>query len=290
MIKINNKKISNNEIKNQLINIKNDKNIINNFWDNQSDKIINEFLNKNPKNFLKFKSIGETMFVGRRTKYIYLELINLIRYKNYFKKIKNLLFCNNFGKPATFPINILFRNTNSNMIHQAYHLLKLKQETNINLDEIENIFEFGGGYGSLCKIFDNEGFKGNYYIYDLPLMSYIQNYWITNSNFINLKNIYLINDTENIPEIKNNIFGKKNLFISNWALSESPIELRNKFTDFFKYFEYISLAIQNNFQGVDNISYIDELKKDLLHSANMFLFEKKINHIKNSSYIYGMKI
>ena len=46
MIKINNKKISNNEIKNQLINIKNDKNIINNFWDNQSDKIINEFLNK----------------------------------------------------------------------------------------------------------------------------------------------------------------------------------------------------------------------------------------------------
>lgn len=290
MIKINNKKISNNEIKNQLNNIKNDKKIINNFWDNQSDKIVDEFLNKNPKDFLNFKSIGETMFVGRRTKYIYLELLKLIKHKKYFKKLKRLLHCNNFGKPPTFPINLLIKNTNSNMIHQAYHLLKLKQETNINLDDIENVFEFGGGYGALCKIFDNEGFNGNYYIYDLPLMSNIQKYWITNSNFTNLKNIYLINDIKNISEIKKNIFDKKNLFISNWALSESPIELRNEFKEFLHCFEFISLAIQKNFQGVNNLSYIDELKKDLLSSANMFLFEKKIDHIKNSSYVYGVKI
>ena len=52
MIKINIKNISNNEIKNELKSLKNSHNKANYFWDTQSEKIISEFINKDPKQFL----------------------------------------------------------------------------------------------------------------------------------------------------------------------------------------------------------------------------------------------
>ena len=176
------------------------------------------------------------------------------------------------------------------MIHQGYHLLKLIQESHLDINKIENIYEFGGGYGALCKIFHNHGFKGNYYIYDLPLMSIIQKFWITNSNFNEQSNITLTNDVEDLEIITDKIRNKKNLFISNWALSETPLELRNKFNNFFKNFDYLSLAYQDKFQKVDNLAYIDLLKKNLMDSSGIFLFDKKIRHIKKSNYAYGVRI
>jgi putative sugar O-methyltransferase len=290
MIKLNNNKITNIEIKNELDNVKKSNKIANIFWNDQSDKIINEFLNNDPSNFLKFKSIGETMFVGRRAKYIYYEYYKLLKNRHFLNNLKETLRCNNFGNPKTFPLNLISTELNSNMIHQGYHLLKLIQETNLDISEIDNIYEFGGGYGALCKIVHNSGFKGNYYIYDLPLMSAIQKFWISNSKFSEKKSILLTNNTDELEEIGNKIKNKKNLFISNWAISETPLELRYKFNSFFKKFDYLSFAFQDKFQEVDNLSYIKELKKELMNTSNIFLFDKKIEHIKNSCYVYGVKI
>jgi len=290
MIKIDNKKISINKIKNEFNNLIDTNNSSNKFWKSHSKEIIDEFLNQNPINFLRFNTIGKSMFVGRRVKYIYYEYLKLLKNKKKFINLTNTLRCNNFGNPKRFPLNLISQNTNSNMIHQAYHLLKLKEETNINIENIHNIFEFGGGYGALCKIFFNSGFKGNYFIYDLPIMSIIQKFWISNSQFNTNCNIFLTTETKDLEVINESFKNKNNLFISNWALSESPIHLRNQFEKFFNNYNYLSLAIQDKFQDVDNKKYLINLKEYLFKDCGIFLFDKKIRHIKNSSYVYGIKI
>ena len=58
----------------------------------------------------------------------------------------------------------------------------------------------------------------------------------------------------------------------------------------------LHLASQNN--KVDVLEYLLDialkeniaLKKELINTSNIFLFDKKIEHIKNSSYVYGVKI
>jgi hypothetical protein len=39
------------------------------------------------------------------------------------------------------------------------------------------VIEFGGGYGSLCRLFFNQQFKGQYVLFDLPPFSALQHFF-----------------------------------------------------------------------------------------------------------------
>lgn len=53
------------------------------------------------------------------------------------------------------------RQISGNLIHCAYYLFKFKQLTNKNATDINVIFEFGGGYCSVFRVFRNANFKKN---------------------------------------------------------------------------------------------------------------------------------
>ncbi|MDD5589096.1 MAG: hypothetical protein PHP92_03530 [Candidatus Nanoarchaeia archaeon] len=114
-------------------------------------------------------------------------------------------------------------------IHHLYHIEKYKE--NINIDLLYcNIIEWGGGYGDLCKTIRTlYNSSSTYILIDIPIMTYLQFYFL--SNKMGYKKLNIINDDNlNIKKGKINLIAlpfldkmrlECDLFISTWAITES---------------------------------------------------------------------
>jgi len=130
--------------------------------------------------------------------------------------------------------NICGFNTNTNTVHQAYHLATfIKQGGNIHCDKI---IEFGAGYGELCRIITTLNPKVKYHIIDLPTLSDVQRW------YLDYNNVYWnTGDTSS------------DLFIAMWSLSEVPEEEREQYLD-YKANQYM-LAFGDEFFSISNVKY-----------------------------------
>jgi hypothetical protein len=152
--------------------------------------------------------------------------INEIRWieNNYPQKLDLLKNPNLFGNPDIKIYN--GERYNPNDIHMAYHFLKY-----YNFNPIQSplkIFEWGGGYGNLYKIIKLlfPELVERYTIVDLPQCLEMQKYYLHNLNLLDDKIEFYssLNLPDTIPD--------HDLFVSTWAISESPTEcfeyLKNK--------------------------------------------------------------
>lgn len=121
--------------------------------------------------------------------------------------------------------------TSHNAIHHAYHLERYEAAVG-GLLEPEHVVEWGGGYGSLARLFLRRH-TGNptYTIVDTPLLSCLQ--WLYLSSVLGEDRVRLLSSREDSiePGLVNLLpLGlldqhaatlRSDLFISTWALSES---------------------------------------------------------------------
>jgi len=136
---------------------------------------------------------------------------------------------------------------------------------NIDVKNYENILEFGGGYGGMAKLCSDMGFKNKYFIYDLPAVKSIQEFYL---NKLNVNN-KIINDIDELKTI--DITNKKNLFIATWSLSEVDFDIREQIVDIIKDFDAVIIIFQHNIWNRDNFKYFYESGK----------FQKKFTKISN---------
>jgi len=123
--------------------------------------------------------------------------------------------------------------TTHNSVHHLYHMAryvrKLGEE---NLSSTNSVVEWGGGYGNFCKVFlkafDTEC-KKTYTIIDLPEMCILQAWYLR--RVFGEERVNLVTSTGQLIDGKINIVPnplykslevKADLFVSTWALSESP--------------------------------------------------------------------
>ena len=106
---------------------------------------------------------------------------------------------------------------------------------NINLKNIDLIFEFGAGYGSFARLLKNAGYKKKHLIFDLAFMTELQKMYLKNVFEDNglaeksvLDNIFYFSEIANVKDV-NIEKHKNNLFVATWSLSETPFDLREKF-------------------------------------------------------------
>jgi hypothetical protein len=64
------------------------------------------------------------------------------------------------------------------MIFHAYHLCRFEEATGRSLASMPVIVEFGGGYGRLCQLVHDLGFRGTYVIFDLPEVAVLQRFYL----------------------------------------------------------------------------------------------------------------
>ena len=234
-------------------------------------KILNLLKKRELTNFLRKNFIQKMFFVHNRL-FILKELLELKKDKNWIL-YKKLIEEDNVGNPVRY---FLYPKSSGNRINHVYHLSVLTKEFNINLKKLNNVFEFGGGYGCMARIFSKINKRTTFTCFDTNIVNLLQYYYLKQNNldvgFSKKNKFHLISNIKKINTRYSN-----SLFIANWSLSETPINFRKKFIKSIKNSKLILISFQENFENIDNLKYFNNLKKNLEKK-----FEIKI--IKNEFY------
>lgn len=215
-------------------------------------------IEKKLSNFLRDNVIQKIFFVHNRI-YILFMLLKIIFNKN--KLYRQLLHEDNIGNPVRY---FLYPKSSGNRIREIFHLLNFENFTKISFHRIKTIFEFGGGYGNMARLFYKINNNIDYTIFDTFHVNLLQFYYLkmlkikTNLNKINKKDITL-----NYDNSKCNFSNKKNkkLFIANWSLSESPLKLREIIIKKIINFDFILISYQEKFENINNHRYFSNITK-----------------------------
>jgi hypothetical protein len=181
-----------------------------------------------------------------------------------------------------------YPDSSGNLIHHAYHINQANIHSNIEVTKYGCVLEFGGGYGSMCRLFHKIGFTGKYIIYDLQPFSYLQQYYLKS---IGLK-VISEDSTENgiictsdINVLKRHIAPNRNLFLATWSISETPQTIREPILNLIKDFDSFIIAYQHRFCEMDNIEYFKHFQNSI--PKNMDWVNQPIDHLPGNSYLFG---
>jgi hypothetical protein len=261
-------------------------------WSNNVNSIIDNIMKRDPRKFLSWDVIKKTMFVIRES-YINIEL-QAIKNSNEFNDFwENVIAENSIGAPMRF---WKYSKSSANLIHHAYHLLKLKEKVNIEFDKLDLVVEFGGGYGSMCRLLHNCNFSGKYIIFDLPVFSALQRFYLKCVGLKILKpeefksdksGVVCISDLQQFEDlISIKIKENESLFIGTWSLSETPLIFREKFKTNLKSYKNYLVGFQEKFNEVDNVDYFQNIQKEF-SDYNWMSWE--IQHLKHHYYLIGTR-
>jgi hypothetical protein len=220
----------------------------------------NHFRNSNLSDIIRWSTINATMFAGERA-LIHHELNELQSMPEWDELRHTALLESDFGAPRRMKHQ---RYTSGNIVHQTYHLMQWQNVTGRRINEAANIVEFGGGYGAMCAVVRRMGFVGDYYIYDFPEFSLVQEYYLSNLDF----DVTCIS-TDKMYKLKGYLPDRVDLLIALHSLSESPIDERMRFLDSFtpvsSLFTYQPAWRWLNIDNVEWFKKYAESKKDYTH-------------------------
>jgi len=258
-------------IEKKLNSINFDKKYLKNTHNVFNKKILDLLKKKELTNFLRKNFIQKMFFVHNRL-FILKELLELKKDKNWIL-YKKLIEEDNVGNPVRY---FLYPKSSGNRINHVYHLSVLTKEFNINLKKLNNVFEFGGGYGCMARIFSKINKRTAFKCFDTNIVNLLQYYYLKQNNldvgFSKKNKIHLISNIKKINTRYSN-----SLFIANWSLSETPINFRKKFIKSIKNSKLILISFQESFENINNLKYFKNLKK--------YLDKKfKVKIIKNEFY------
>ena len=196
-------------------------------------KVKSEWINfenqvQDTAHFLRQPAVLHTMFQSDST--LFQKELMYIRENNkdYLELFENPT---QHGSPVLF--NIGGEVYNPNDIHHLYHLCRYENA----MGKIENpikVLEWGGGYGNMCKVMHMVygDLIDSYTIVDLPKFTTISERYV--SNVCETANHHHLS----VEDFEDKLESKYDLFLSTWALSESP----STWTEFMS---------SNSFFGVD---------------------------------------
>jgi len=248
-------------------------------------------LEKNIDNFLNWPIIRSSMFHEGEKK----ELLEIMKINNFDNVWKSALKESKVGNPRSYQYLL---SSSGNLIHNAYSLSTIAAEFDINISDLSRIFEFGGGYGSMCRLYFNLGFNGQYVIYDLPEFNYLQEYFLK-SVFLNKDiavysggqtkkhQIVLISDKNGLVSQFKEGDDSADVFVATWSISEAPVDVRELVFGAVKNPKYYLIAYRDNFEGVNNVAYFKNFMK--IHD-NYIWSNKEINHLPGNYFILGKRV
>lgn len=262
-------------------------------WRSNMNRLKELVLNHDVRKFLSWDVVTKTMFIDASS-YISKELSYLKHRPDWNIRWRRVIEESSVGQPkpyAFFPLS------SGNLIHHAYHLANFEEKTKCQVQNLEYIFEFGGGYGSMCRLFYNLGFNGKYVIFDLPAFSALQKYYLKTLGLpIQMEDIFsetihgitCVSSLEYLKEIICNLEEQAgidtSLFLATWSLSESPISIRDSILPITSRFTSFLLAYQDNFGEVNNIDFFNEWKT----SHNKIAWHHwPIEHLRGNHYLIG---
>jgi len=265
-----------------------DRTTIDGAWLTNVDSLCQRVLTCDPGDFLQWDVILRTMVVGN-AEFVCDELNFLKDLPDWKGRWENAIEESPVGHPTFYDD---FPSSSGNLITQAYHLAQFEIKTGMDISHASYVFEFGGGYGSMCRLVHNLNFTGRYVIFDLPPLSALQNF------FLNMNNISSINSNGFFGKTSNGVVCVSEfeqleailadpmnisdaIFIATWSLSEAPINLRQSILSLVKQFEAFLIGYQGYFGNIDNMGFFEEWMSTM---KNVEWHSWKIKHLPNQFY------
>jgi len=263
-------------------------------WRENINRLRSLVLSSNLEKFLKWDVVSKTMFVGNAP-YILIELYNLRKRTDWYERWKKALKESESGHPNPF---FAYPQSSGNTIHQAYHISQFEEKTGLRVDNLQFIFDFGGGYGNMCKVLYNLNFKGKYIIYDFLAFSALQKFYLRsvgipvytiNSFDETDSGVLCISDFEELRMMLERYRNEsRSLFIATWSISETSANMRNMILPLINNFKSYLIAYQDNFGEVNNKEFFEKWKKSINYSFEWK--EWKINHLPGNNYLVGTSL
>ncbi len=261
------------------------------FWKEASMEM-EKILNNIDYSFLNQPLIRKTMFITNKPDLRNSQL-DFLRGVYSKKFLKNTLKEEPIGNPLIEDWGNL---TSHNTIHHLSHLTNFSISSNVELDKMNTIIEWGGGYGNMARICRKLIPHGTYIIIDVPVFSALQGIYLStilgedSINVVSAEN-KIKNGKINIVPLSKELINSLNLvnadlFMSTWALTESSTYA----LDYVKsksYFNsnYLLLAhVADN----EKISSVTTKIMDNLNGYTI-MAHNKINNLKNNYYLFGKK-
>ena len=162
------------------------------------------------------------------------------------------------GHPPPFP---LMPSTNAKAIENAFHLHSFEATTGLDFHDSDCVIEFGGGFGSMCRMIHERGFRGTYIIFDLPHSLALQRFYLGLHGIATDQKqgpaVHLCSDLDQLNTLLDAGNVSNVSAISTWAMSEMPISLRDRIQAIMGQdrCRKLLLGYQARFEGVDNVAY-----------------------------------
>lgn len=222
---------------------------------------------KDPREFLRWDVVQNIMFVSNSF-YVARELSGLKKSTNWRTRWKTALREDITGHPIPF---FLYPESSGNLIHHVYHLYNFEEKTGENTGKYNFIFEFGGGYGCMCRLIHRLDFKGKYIIFDLPEFSALQTFFLKSLeipvySFEHYKKVdcgvICVSDIEQLKDIICNMKASNSLFIGTWSISEVPVRLRKQILGLVKSFKSYLIAFEEKWHEIDNVEFFNSWQNE----------------------------
>ncbi len=222
--------------------------------------------NRDLKNFLRYSFIQKMFFVHNRF-FILKELNNLKKDKKW-ALYKRILVEDSVGNPVRY---FLYPKSSGNQINHVYHLSILINSLNLDLKKVNHVYEFGGGYGCMARIFSKINQNVKYTIFDTKLVNLLQYYYLKQNGLdvgFNKNHKFLLTNKFKFTKKKP---VPNSLFIANWSMSETPLDFRKKIIFEMNNYENILISFQESFENINNLIYFKNLQSDLQSNYNFKL-------------------
>jgi hypothetical protein len=198
------------------------------------------------------------------------------------------------GRPLPY---IYHPSTSGTALHHAFHIASFEDRTRDSVEQMDFVLEFGAGYGSMCRVMFNLGFRGTYVCFDLAPCSALQRYYLKTVGLpvvgpSELKKdgspaIVCISTYDDLKRLLTNVSDEtRSMFIATWSLGESPIAQRDRILPLLSRFRSFLFAYYHRFGEVDNVEFFDTWQAT---QRNVEWSGSPIEHMPGNTYLMGRR-
>lgn len=262
-------------------------------WRQNLEDLRRDVLARDPREFTRFPVVLKTMFVDDAP-YLPAEIAYLRKHRDYATHWQRVLQECGAGHPLPYGGH---PGTSGNLLHNCYHVARFGDATGVAPAQLRFVVEFGGGYGSLCRVFHRRGFAGRYVIFDFPQFGALQRYFLRSAGVTVHEDPAAFRAAERgvlcvtTPEQLTAVLpadARDSLFVATWSLSETPESLRNAIAARVAAFGAYLVAFQDRFNEMDNQAWFAGPWVRAT-GAGVRWQRLPLPHIPGNSYLFGVR-
>ena len=223
-------------------------------WATAMNRLRHLALHADPRAFLRWDVIIERMAV-RHSPVTSIELAALQARPDWESRFRRAIRECDAGHPFRYAG---WPESSEPLIQTAYTLARLETLAGRPVTEWDTVVEFGGGFGSLCRLTHQLGFRGRYVIFDLPPFTLLQRYFLRSAGVLREDSDRIVL-TSDVSELERHVAALPpaawSMFVACWSLSETPLALRERILPLVERIGRFAVVYQERYGEVDNADY-----------------------------------